>query len=313
MPTVSFKLGYGSKFHFPSRCNVETLSKSYSEISNSQRLLMDELEMFDDDLLEESILSSTNEYLALHNAGEQQNESENENEQDESILSSVLSSVSDFESSTPSSSPVLEHSFCKKEIEASLANSVQEAASIAMFKLTLPAKKLFKPNKSLKPIKSALKRSKGLNFIMNSLNGNYKDATIFATEVNSYLNENVPYPSCALERITIPVNSEIKSKYKTDRNESLGGYYNSTSDDNDNIEYNDENSISDETDYKTNSTVPTDAAIIRAFEFDYNEVLSSVSGSKDETLGTYSQLELLNVPQLRNGEKKVRWCEFLEW
>ncbi|CDO95726.1 unnamed protein product [Kluyveromyces dobzhanskii CBS 2104] len=322
MPLHRQKFENGLKFQFPPPIdNSESPCKSHSEMMKSQELLAsytDPRTNFQDNQVSSchiSIPLLCNQFGCT--AEDDFNfvdelDDEFESCEDDSVVSSILSSLSENDTPTPSSSPVLDVPFCKGFPKSIHTKTGDHPATVAMFKLSLPTKTKFKPNKDLKPNKSILKKSEGLNFIMNSLNGNYKDATIFATEVNSYLTENVPYPTCPIERVTIPVNSEIKKKYKHDRNESLGGYYN-PSDEEEDLSADDEidednKHIETETAIKQH----TDAAVIRAYNFKFEK--SAEDTNTDAThLGIYSQIQLTNVQETVPSDKKVRWCEFLEW
>lgn len=163
-----------------------------------------------------------------------------------------------------------------------------------------------KHHSSLKPI-SILKLSPNrLNFIMSSSNGNVRDATIFATEINACNCETVPLPTSIRERVSIPVNSEVKNRYKSERGDFLGGYYD------------------DVDDCKTNQSINcssnyNDAAIIRAYEFKrLVQSPSSVIHSITSNTGVYSYQELISKKS-RNSlgrmfkKKQVKWDDKLEW
>lgn len=76
-------------------------------------------------------------------------------------------------------------------------------------------------------LKSILKKPSSpdfLNFVVTATNGSLVDATIFATEINSCSNK-VPLPTTVWEKVTIPVNVEIRDKFKKSRAQLIGGYY----------------------------------------------------------------------------------------
>lgn len=324
LPFNGPRFGSKPKFQFPPQnTNSESPCKSHFEMMRSQQLLANQLDSkykSKDGLRLSPHISIP---LIRTEDGDIEDddydfngdvEDELESCEDDSVASSILSSLSDIESPTPSSSPVFDDTSFRNALKPNAMKNVVDPATVAMFTLPLPTKIKFKPNKALKPVASILKRTAGLNFIMNSLNGNYKDATIFATEVNSYLSENVPYPTCTIERVTIPVNSEIKRKYKQDRNEMLGGYYNSSDEDQDNLVYERNDDTNEQNSKQANDKASSDAAVIRAYDFNFED--STILNKSDRVtthLGIYSQNQLMSRKQTPSTAKKVRWCEFLEW
>ncbi|AGO10581.1 AaceriABR128Wp [[Ashbya] aceris (nom. inval.)] len=159
----------------------------------------------------------------------------------------------------------------------------------------------------LQPKKSSLKlQSHRLNFVMDSSNGNVKDATIFATEINSCNAYGVPFPASVLERVTIPVNTHVKEHYKKERGEYLGGYY-----DDDEDEKND----GDQKTAVANDT-SDDSAIIRAYAFERlvtfkNEASTALGSQSGETADL-----TLDSPYRSSGcgaAKTVRWAPSVTW
>ncbi|CAL9731101.1 superficial pseudohyphal growth protein 1 [Monosporozyma unispora] len=114
-------------------------------------------------------------------------------------------------------------------------------------------------HRSKSPIKPIIKNdSKSLNLIVSSGNGSLDDATIYATEINASSNHEattntkesnstIPIIRNVWERITIPVNHEIKERHKRLRSSYFGEFYNL-----------DESSKLQEDDY----------AMIRGYEFE---------------------------------------------
>lgn len=333
MPFPEFKFGFNSKFQFPiQNKTTESPCKSHSEVFRNQTLpLQIDVPSVEEIYLEDDLTFSSHISIPLIRAQEDDEYEENgctlnddseensESCEDDSITSSILSSRSDFESSTPSSSPILGTDFLKPAIPDEIFKNTTAFNADSLFKSPASNKMRFKPNRSLKPKKAILKRTNGLNYIMNSLNGNFKDATIFATEVNSYLSENVPYPTCPLERVTIPVNSEIKRKYKEERNELLGGYYNSSDDECDQNSPSFLQEEATESSSNTNKTkIGSDAAVIRAYEFTFGSPTSSTSSEKDSDrltlkLGIDPSNQVMNVKKDSGKEKRLRWCDSIEW
>lgn len=296
VPVPEFKLGNKSKFKFPAQ-DIDSPSKSNGELVELEEICTKPLLT-----THVSFRSDSNE---VNNA--ELSERFNDDSEDTST-SSVTSSISEYGSTSPSSSPVLDHAFFEKGLNVGMEKCTFESILCPVFPLTSQVKRTFKPNKNLRPFKSILKKSRGLNYIMTSLTGDFRDATIFATEVNSYPSEKVIYPSSSLERVTIPVNSEIKSKYKCDRNKILDGYHEDDDTDSnsfDNCYFNNE---------KEEMDADCDAAIIRAYNFEYKRPAEYSTGLEVvQDNGIYSGAGLLGTQSLRDYEKKVRWCHFLEW
>lgn len=136
------------------------------------------------------------------------------------------------------------------------------------------------------PVKPVIRNdSKSLNLIVTSGNGSLDDATIYATEINaSSMHDNdttaeekethgkIPTIRNVWERITIPVNHEIKERHKRLRSSYFGEFYNL------------DESIS-------SSKEEDDYALIRGYAFETN---STIDG--DSTKSTASHVN-----------KKVRW------
>ncbi|EJS41620.1 YOR315W [Saccharomyces arboricola H-6] len=140
-----------------------------------------------------------------------------------------------------------------------------------------PSHRLLKPKKSILTIPT-----KSLNLIVSSSRGSLNDATIFATEINSSLNNDenkLPAISSTWEKLTIPVNSSIKEKYKKLKDQIYGRIGNSGEDEE-----------SEEEDLP-------DAAVIRGYEFESKTENNQNSSSKLETTKDY---------------KKVQWAKVLE-
>ncbi|CAI4036598.1 hypothetical protein SMKI_15G4470 [Saccharomyces mikatae IFO 1815] len=136
-----------------------------------------------------------------------------------------------------------------------------------------PSHRLLKPKKSILTMPA-----KSLNLIVSSSRGSLNDATIFATEINSTLSneENkLPAISSTWEKLTIPVNSSIKEKYKKLKDQIYGQAGNSDED-----EDNEEDNL-------------PDAAVIRGYKF---------------------QLKRCEEPTPENSKdyKKVQWAKVLE-
>lgn len=143
-----------------------------------------------------------------------------------------------------------------------------------------PSHRLLKPKKSILTVPA-----KSLNLIVSSSRGSLNDATIFGTEINSTLSneENkLPAISSIWEKLTIPVNSSIKEKYKKLKDQIYGQASN-FGEDEDNEEDNEDD-------------LP-DAAVIRGYEFQ--------SGRRDE-------LTQCNELQNTKDYKKVQWAKVLE-
>lgn len=119
-----------------------------------------------------------------------------------------------------------------------------------------------------KPRKSILNLHEGsLNLLVSSSRGSLQDATIFATEINASVNKNknkLPTISSIWERITIPVNSEIKEKYKRMKVELFADANYDSSEDDEVFKFED----SEEFYQKANDKIIQDSALIRGFEFE---------------------------------------------
>ena len=139
-----------------------------------------------------------------------------------------------------------------------------------------------------------------------------KDATIFATEINSCNAESIPLPNHTWEKVTIPVNSHVKDKYKQERGKLIGGYYNDSEDE------------QTPSNLDKNSDLPqesseVDAAVIRAYEFEGTTSSSKFHWINKEKLGFYSEEEYLGKQRnglgklFRSKKKMLRWADMLEW
>lgn len=140
-----------------------------------------------------------------------------------------------------------------------------------------PSHRLLKPKKSILTIPA-----KSLNLIVSSSRGSLNDATIFATEINSSLSneENkLPAISSTWEKLTIPVNSSIKEKYKKLKDQ-IYGHTNSVGED---------EGIGED-------SLP-DAAVIRGYEFQSERSDDQNLRNKEENTKDY---------------KKVQWAKVLE-
>lgn len=163
-----------------------------------------------------------------------------------------------------------------------------------------------------KPILKLSPDSNRLNFIVASTTGSVKDATIFATEINSCNAESIPLPNHTWEKVTIPVNSHVKDKYKQERGKLISGYYDDSED---------ERTTSN---LDKNSDLPqesseVDAAVIRAYEFEGTTSSSKFHWISKEKLGFYSEEEYLGKQRnglgklFRSKKKMLRWADMLEW
>lgn len=126
-------------------------------------------------------------------------------------------------------------------------------------KKSVPASSTLLPHRQRRTrvLKSILKRPSSpdvLNFLVSATNGSLVDATIFATEINSCSNE-VPLPTTIWEKVTIPVNVEIRDKFKKSRAKLIGGYYD------------DANTTDDENNASALPSSGKDAAVIRGYEW----------------------------------------------
>ncbi|CAI4065236.1 hypothetical protein SUVZ_08G3360 [Saccharomyces uvarum] len=140
-----------------------------------------------------------------------------------------------------------------------------------------PSHRLLKPKKSILTLPA-----KSLNLIVSSSRGSLNDATIFATEINSSMSneENkLPTISTTWEKLTIPVNSSIKEKYKKLKDQIYGHNSNFGED-----EENEEDDL-------------PDAAVIRGYEFESESCDDQNLSSELETTKDY---------------KKVKWAPVLE-
>ncbi|AET37717.1 Sfg1p Ecym_1493 [Eremothecium cymbalariae DBVPG len=163
----------------------------------------------------------------------------------------------------------------------------------------------------LKPKKSSLKLSSDrLNFLMDSSNGNVRDATIFATEINTCNSYDVPFPSTIMERVTIPVNTHVKEHYKNERCKQLSGYY-------DEDDSNSDHEVQDSPDEKHGKG--NDSAIIRAYEFERLVTFNEDGPTKSSLHHDSKPIMDRNLMSAEGSItacreiKKVRWAPNLEW
>ncbi|SMN20508.1 similar to Saccharomyces cerevisiae YOR315W SFG1 Nuclear protein [Maudiozyma saulgeensis] len=142
-----------------------------------------------------------------------------------------------------------------------------------------------------KPQRSILKLQKGsLNLLVSSSKGSLQDATIFATEINATVNKEdskLPLITNIWERITIPVNSEIKQKYKKIKLEWYGNDNYDDSADDEQFKFED----SDEFYGSKNEDNINDAALIRGFEFDSSTASYKVANAAEKTIRWATVLE----------------------
>lgn len=130
--------------------------------------------------------------------------------------------------------------------------------------------------------------SKSLNLIVSSGNGSLDDATIYATEINASSmhadssnggerepHGTIPTIKNVWERITIPVNHEIKERHKRLRSSYFGEFYN----------------LDESLSSSPQQQQEDDYALIRGYEFEID--------STKATDGTNSKTNHVN--------KKVRW------
>lgn len=106
-------------------------------------------------------------------------------------------------------------------------------------------------HKVSKPTRPILKINvDSLNYLVSSSRGSVADATIYATEINA-TRQPMPMVTSPWEKLTIPVNPSIKSKYIRLKQELFA-----------------EDEInSDEEECDTSSSTTVDAAIVRGFAF----------------------------------------------
>ncbi|CCD24867.1 Sfg1p NDAI_0E00510 [Naumovozyma dairenensis CBS 421] len=120
-------------------------------------------------------------------------------------------------------------------------------------------------HRTIKPKRSILNlEQSSLNLIVSSSRGSLKDATIFATEINSSTsNEDdgnkLPIISNIWERITIPVNSSIKKKHKERKERFLRE---------NELDLEDLDDSNGDVDADMDESIP-DAALIRGYDFKY--------------------------------------------
>lgn len=149
------------------------------------------------------------------------------------------------------------------------------------------------------PPKSILKLPKGpdaLNFVVTSTNGSIIDATIFATEINSCV-ENIPLPKSIWEKVTIPVNVQVKENFKRGKGKMIGGYYDF-----------EEDPISDKGLDNCESNEPEeDAAIIRGYDF--HEQVPSSSG-RDGGFISKKRRDIFKK-KVQKRTKILRWADFV--
>ncbi|SCU98359.1 LAFA_0G17370g1_1 [Lachancea sp. 'fantastica'] len=118
-------------------------------------------------------------------------------------------------------------------------------------------------------IKSILKRPSSpdsLNYLVTATNGSLTNATIFATEINASSRE-VPLPSNKWERVTIPVNVDMRDQLLQNRAKLFG--------------HESEGNASTENDHMGGSLRMNDAAIIRGYEFDIGTPVSNHIANED--------------------------------
>ncbi|KAG0658007.1 hypothetical protein C6P45_002297 [Maudiozyma exigua] len=141
------------------------------------------------------------------------------------------------------------------------------------------------------PKKTILKYKEGaLNLLVSSSKGSLQDATIFATEINATVNKEdskLPLITNVWERITIPVNSKIKEKYKKMK---LDWYGNDNYDDSADDEY---FKFEDSEEFYGGNEDGSvdDAALIRGFEFETSQASRKVSKTMKKTIRWASVLE----------------------
>ncbi|GMM37623.1 hypothetical protein DASC09_049480 [Saccharomycopsis crataegensis] len=77
-------------------------------------------------------------------------------------------------------------------------------------------KRLFTPNKSIQPTKSSLKYKSDdtVTFIVSAQNGNNRDATRYATELNSDNGRGIPFPSHKDDTVCIAANQTKRNRKK---------------------------------------------------------------------------------------------------
>ncbi|EDO17889.1 hypothetical protein Kpol_1010p1 [Vanderwaltozyma polyspora DSM 70294] len=121
-----------------------------------------------------------------------------------------------------------------------------------------------------KPKKSILLLPKNsLNMIVSSSRGSLEDATIYATEINASLSKegfSLPMVRSPDEKVTIPVNSEIKKRYKQLKKEYLNAF-GKIDTESDAEEEEEKQEINKNDDDISNSQ---DAALIRGYYFENN-------------------------------------------
>ncbi|CEP62308.1 Sfg1p LALA0_S05e02652g [Lachancea lanzarotensis] len=131
-------------------------------------------------------------------------------------------------------------------------------------------------------IKSILKRPSSpdsLNYLVTATNGSLTNATIFATEINASSRE-VPLPSNKWERVTIPVNVDMRDQLLQNRAKLFG--------------HEPETKSVTENDHMGGSQRKNDAAIIRGYEFDIGTPTSN-------------RIAKENAAIKLNKERRLRW------
>ena len=128
------------------------------------------------------------------------------------------------------------------------------------------------------PRRSILRVAPGsLNLLVSSSRGSLQDATIFATEINATVNNResrLPLITNIWERITIPVNSEIKKKYKKIKTEWYHDDNYDESEDDEVFKFEDSEEFYG-AEGSTEGACVKDAALIRGFEFDAESCASA--------------------------------------
>ncbi|SCU91629.1 LAME_0E13234g1_1 [Lachancea meyersii CBS 8951] len=154
------------------------------------------------------------------------------------------------------------------------------------------AKPLIRRNsrQKVENIKSILKRPtspESLNYLVTTANGSLVNATIFATEINSCTGK-VPLPANKWERVTIPVNIEMRDQLLQNRAKLLGHE--------DDTDFDGRKSSEIETETMGGSLGKhEDAAIIRGYDFDIEAPIPNFTGEKCVTK--------------LDKERKLRWNE----
>ncbi|CCE63949.1 hypothetical protein TPHA_0G01120 [Tetrapisispora phaffii CBS 4417] len=138
-------------------------------------------------------------------------------------------------------------------------------------------------HRNSKPKKSILVLPKDhLNLLVGSSKGSLDDATIYATEINASITQSsftLPLITSTHEKITIPVNSEIKKKYKNFKRACLIKFNGS-----DRLVHDDISTIVGDIDCDDDDDNEPDEALIQGFKYESKDNNSKNDDNQKEKI-----------------------------